>query len=164
MKMYRDAAQWFVKKDLPMSPRKRNIVTGTVVLVALLTLAWMILTFSAARCGFFRPKGVRVVFRSERADGLSEGSPVFFKGVEVGKITRVRRMEDNEHVLIEGELDNHPPLPQNLQGDIKAQSSLSSSCEVDLTTRGPATGTLAAARTFPFNTLAIRSCRLNSAS
>lgn len=125
-----------------MSPRKRNIVTGIVVLLALATLTWMVLTFSGGAMRIFKPKGVPVVFRCDRADGLSEGSPVFFKGVEVGRITDVRRLEDNQTVLIEGELDNHPPLPQNLQGDIRAQSSLSSSCEVDLTTQGPATGTL----------------------
>ena len=127
-----------------MTPRKRNIVTGVIVLTALAMLMWMVLTFSGGAMRMFRPRGTHVVFKCDRADGLSEGSPVFFKGVEIGKVTAVIRMPDNEHVIIDGELENRPPLPQNLAGEIKAQSSLGSSTEIDLTTRGVAKGAMTA--------------------
>src|SRR5579872_1475849 len=102
-----------------MPPRKRNIVTGTVVLSALAMLVWMILTFSGGAMRIFKARGTPVVFLCDRADGLSDGSPVLFKGVQIGKVTRVTRLSDNEHVSIEGELENHPPLPQNLIGQIR---------------------------------------------
>jgi phospholipid/cholesterol/gamma-HCH transport system substrate-binding protein len=127
-----------------MPPRKRNIVTGAVVLSALGMLVWMILTFSGGAMRIFKARGTPVGFLCDRADGLSDGSPVFFKGVQVGKVTRVTRMPDNVNVSIEGELENHPPLPQNLIGQIRAQSQLGTSSEIDLTTDGPAAGTLVA--------------------
>ena len=125
-----------------MTARKRNIITGAVVLGALGILAWMILSFSGRAMGLFKAKGTPVVFLADRADGLYEGSPVFFKGVEVGKVTGVRREGDNLHVQITGEIDNNPPLPGNLTGNIKAQSSLGSSTQIDMRVDGPPTGQL----------------------
>ena len=74
-----------------MSPRKRNAVTGIVVLGAMAVLLWMILTFSGRMMGLFTPKGTPVVFNSDRADGLSDGSPVNYNGYQVGTVTKVTR-------------------------------------------------------------------------
>ena len=123
-----------------MTPRKRNLITGAVVLAALATLVWMILTFSGRLMGLFKPKGTPVVFLSDRGDGLSEGSPVFYRGVQVGKVTGVRRSDDNIHVQINGEVDNHPPLPGNVIGLIKSQSQLSSSSQIELRLEGEPKG------------------------
>jgi len=127
-----------------MSPNQRNVVTGAVVLFALGTLAWMVMTFSGQAMRLFKPKATPVAFVSDRADGLDDGSPVLFHGVQVGKVSGVRRASDNIHIQIDGEIDNTPPLPSNLEGQIKAQSQLGSASQIDLQVDGAPTGQLAA--------------------
>ena len=126
-----------------MTPRKRNAITGIVVLGAMMVLLWMILTFSGRMMGLFKPKGTVVIFNSDRADGLSDGSPVLYNGVQVGKVRSVSRVGDNMHVRIEGEIENNPPLPANLVGQIKPVSQLGNSSQIDLRLKGPPTGQLA---------------------
>jgi phospholipid/cholesterol/gamma-HCH transport system substrate-binding protein len=131
-----------MERDIAMTPRKRNIITGAVVLGALGVLAWMILSFSGQAMGIFKAKGVPVVFLADRADGLYEGSPVFFKGVSIGRVTGLERLKDNETVRIEGDVQNTPPLPANLIGDIKASSSLGTSTQIDIRLDGKPKGQL----------------------
>ena len=126
-----------------MSPRNRNLITGLVVLIALGVLTWMVLTFSGRAAGLLKPKGTPIVFLSERGDGLNDGSPVLYRGVQVGKVTGVRRTDDNTHVRISAEVDNRPPLPHNLSGQIRAQSALGSSSQVELELKGAPQGQLA---------------------
>lgn len=123
---------------------KRNVITGAVVLSALAILVWMILTFSGRLMGIFKPRGTPVSFISSRGDGLSNGSPVLYQGVQVGKVIDVQRSEDNVHVKIIGEIDNTPPLPHNLTGQIKYQSQLGSASQIELRVNGTPSGTLAA--------------------
>jgi phospholipid/cholesterol/gamma-HCH transport system substrate-binding protein len=132
-----------------MTPRRRNLITGAVVLGALATLTWMILTFSGRMMGIFKSPGTRVEFKSDRADGLSDGSPVLYAGVPVGKVTRVRRLSDNMHLEIEGEIDNNPPLPKNLIGEIRSQSALGSSSMVSLELKGAPKGILSEGDSIP---------------
>lgn len=115
-----------------MSPYKRNVVTGIVVTGALATLVWMMLTFSGRIMQIFKPPGVPVVFLSTRGDGLSDGSPVLFNGVRVGKVTSVAREADNLHVRVGGEIENVPPLPGNLSGKIVRTSYLGSGSQIEL--------------------------------
>lgn len=126
-----------------MAPTKRNLVTGLVVLGALLTLVWMVLTFSGRAMRLLKPKGEIISFISDRADGLSDGSPVFYKGVEVGRATGVTLLDDNVHIRISAEVQNNPPLPANLTGSIRNQSQLGTSCLIDLRANGEPTGKLA---------------------
>lgn len=126
-----------------MSSRTRNLITGVVVLVALVVLAWMILTFSGRAMGIFKPKGTPVTFIADRSDGLADGSPVYYRGVQIGKVLSVVRNADNIHVRIAAEVDNHPPLPSNLAGQIKAQSALGNSSEIELSVMGAPRGQLA---------------------
>jgi phospholipid/cholesterol/gamma-HCH transport system substrate-binding protein len=56
---------------------------------------------------------------SERADGLSDGSPVLYRGVIVGQVTGVTRDPDQKHVYIKIMVDAAPPLPANLDGAIR---------------------------------------------
>src|ERR1700709_2434128 len=112
-----------------MNARRRNIVTGVVVLTALLTLGWMILQFSGKMMGIFKLHETTVSFISDRGDGLSEGSPVLFRGVQVGKVNTVRLADDNVHIDITGEIHSRPALPANMIGDIKAQSQLGSAAQ-----------------------------------
>ncbi|HZL35369.1 MAG TPA: MlaD family protein [Tepidisphaeraceae bacterium] len=125
-----------------MAPRTRNLITGVVVLFSMLVLAWMILEFSGRAMGFFKPKGTPVVLISDRADGLADGSAVFYRGVQVGKVTSVRRTPDNTHVRIDAQVDNRPPLPRNLKGEIRSQSALGNSSDIELTLAGQPEGQL----------------------
>ncbi|MDB5305753.1 MAG: Mammalian cell entry related domain protein [Phycisphaerales bacterium] len=125
-----------------MSSRKRNIITGAVVLFALGALAWMTMQFTGRAMAIFKPRGMPIVFSSNRGDGLSDGSPVLYRGVQVGKVTAVRRMPDNEHVRVDAEVNDDPPLPRNISGEIRTQSQLSSSSQINLEVVGQPQGRL----------------------
>jgi phospholipid/cholesterol/gamma-HCH transport system substrate-binding protein len=127
-----------------MSPAKRNLITGIVVLGAIGTLLWMILTFSGRAMGIFQATGMKIAFTCDRADGLSDGSPVFYAGIEVGKVTSVRLENDGVHVLIDGEIYHGVPLPKNVVGEIKSQSSLGTSTQISLRLNGKPEGLLTA--------------------
>jgi phospholipid/cholesterol/gamma-HCH transport system substrate-binding protein len=115
-----------------MSPQKRNVIVGFTVMVGLLALAWMLLTFSATAVSLFHRSGLEVTLTSERADGLSPGSIVYYRGVSVGRVSYVSRLADNEHVEIGLDLDQKPPLPRNLIGLIRTNSALGSNAAVTL--------------------------------
>jgi phospholipid/cholesterol/gamma-HCH transport system substrate-binding protein len=125
-----------------MSSRKRNVITGLVVLIALGALMWMVMQFTGQAMALFKPRGMPVVFSSNRGDGLSDGSPVLYRGVQVGKVISVRRLPDNEHVRIDAEVNDTPPLPHNLRGEIRTQSQLSSSSQINLEVSGQPQGAL----------------------
>ncbi len=138
-----------------MSPFKRNSIVGAVVLVALVMLAWMILQFANRAASFFLTTGMPITLTTSRADGVAEGSPVTYKGVNVGRVTGVRRVPNQggngEDILIDALIEADPPLPANLQGRIKQTSLLGASATIslepglDLPTTGPGgTGTASA--------------------
>jgi phospholipid/cholesterol/gamma-HCH transport system substrate-binding protein len=115
-----------------MSPQRRNVIVGVVVLLALGVLTWMLLMFSGGVASLFATSGMIVTLTSDRADGLSKGSIVSYRGVGCGHVITVNRTPDNEHVQIEMELDRQPPLPSNLTGIIRTSSALGSSSAIDL--------------------------------
>src|SRR5829696_8811914 len=77
-----------------LSPYRRNILVGVTVIGALVMLGWMILKFGDRPARLFGPDQMLVHFQADRADGLGEGSAVQFKGVDVGRISIVRRTPD----------------------------------------------------------------------
>jgi phospholipid/cholesterol/gamma-HCH transport system substrate-binding protein len=120
-----------------MSPYRRNFLVGTVVFVALCVLAWMIVRFGGSLGQPFAPANMPVVFVTDRADGLADGSPVLYRGVIVGKVATVRRNDDNLGVRIDAMLDDKPPLPENVRGSIRTQSFLGAAGAVSLELTGP---------------------------
>ena len=135
-----------------MSPYRRNIFVGITVLAALLALGWMMLKFGSEPAKLFQKGGqLEVHFFGDRADGLGEGSQVFYRGVPVGRITHLRRDPNEQDVLIDALIDDTPPLPENVEGIIKTQSLLSgqSSMSLELVGEKPAKaqGQLAAGQT-----------------
>lgn len=126
-----------------MAPYQRNIITGLVVAFAMGTLIWMFMAFSGSAMSIFKPPSIKVKFLSSRADGLSDGSPVLYRGVEVGTVDAVTRLSDKLTILIQGHIDNHPPLPANLRGIINRQSALGAAAEIDLDDDGSPIGELA---------------------
>jgi phospholipid/cholesterol/gamma-HCH transport system substrate-binding protein len=116
-----------------MSAYRRNIVVGITVLTSLLVLGWMLLKFGSAPAKLFH-NGLQleVHFVADRSDGLAEGSQVLYRGVPVGRITHLRRDENQQDILIDAEIDDTPPLPGNLHGLIRTQSLLSGSASMSL--------------------------------
>jgi phospholipid/cholesterol/gamma-HCH transport system substrate-binding protein len=116
-----------------MSPYRRNLAVGITVLTSLLVLGWMLLKFGSAPAKLFH-NGVQleIHFVADRADGLAEGSQVLYRGVPVGRITHLRRDENQQDILIDAIVDNTPPLPANLEGHIRTQSLLSGSASMSL--------------------------------
>src|SRR5688500_10800492 len=128
-----------------MSPYRRNILVGVVVLGALGFLGWMILKFGDRPAQLFAKPSMPITFVGSRADGVGEGSPILYQGVNVGRITTVRRTTMTE-VRMEGQVDTEPPLPANVEGRIIAQSLLGAGSAISLDITGPR---IAAAQTQP---------------
>ena len=70
-----------------MSPYRRNVMVGATALGALLALGWMMLKFAGLPVSIFLTSRIPVHFDTTRADGLSEGSSVTYRGVSVGQVT-----------------------------------------------------------------------------
>src|ERR1700691_5984519 len=135
-----------------MPPYRRNILLGITVLGAVTIFAWMILKFSTKTAEIFGPPQMPLQFVSTRADGLSEGSGVYYLGVNVGRVTSIVRSQDGRGVTIHAEVDREPPLPGNVHADI-TQSNLiggASNIYLELDAKEPA-GALIAASTVQAN-------------
>jgi phospholipid/cholesterol/gamma-HCH transport system substrate-binding protein len=113
-----------------MSPNKRNVFVGAVVLGAMVALGWMILKFANQAANFFLAQGSPVVIKAERADGIAEGSAVLYRGIQVGRVRGVRRSPDEERITIDALIDANPPLPGNLSGLIKQTSLLGGTSQI----------------------------------
>src|SRR5438874_1084632 len=106
-----------------MSPSRRNILVGVTVLASLAALGWMLLKFGSAPAKLFtKGNQLPVHFISDRADGLTEGSQIFYRGVPVGRVTKMRRDENQQDVIIDAMIDDTPPLPSNVVGAIRTRS------------------------------------------
>ena len=73
-----------------MSAYQRNVLVGIVVLVGLAMLGWMVLQFANKAATFFLTSGTRITLNTPRAEGIADGSPVTYRGVNVGRVTGVR--------------------------------------------------------------------------
>ena len=114
-----------------MSPNKRNLMVGVVVLAGLGVLAWMILKFANRAATFFLTQGTNVVVVADRADGLSEGSAVYYRGVNVGRVLGVS-LGENQTVQIRAIIEPNRPVPANVEGIIRTGNLLSASASIFL--------------------------------
>lgn len=103
-----------------MATFRKNLAVGVTVLGALGLLAAMILIFGDAPVRFFQRAQVEIYFTADTAEGLSNGSPILFRGVNVGKVTRIDRTTDQTGVRITGKIDTAPPLPANVVGTTRS--------------------------------------------
>jgi len=104
-----------------MTPYRRNIVVGATMLGALIILGWMIIQFGEVPAQWFAPPMMPIKIITERADGIAEGSAIGYRGVAVGRVTKVTMGEDLIHVNIDAQVDQAQPLPRNVEGVIKSQ-------------------------------------------
>jgi len=104
-----------------MSPHKKNIMVGVTILTAVILLGWMILRFSDVPLRAFQKPQIPVELYASGADGISEGSAVYYLGVGVGRVTSIRLNPDKRSVIIDAIVDQVPPLPENVEGIIRTQ-------------------------------------------
>ncbi len=120
-------------------------MVGLSVLFALVALGWMILKFGGKVATPFAPEQYRVSFVTDRADGLADGSPISYRGVDVGRVTRVQLSADQRQVQVTALLNKVPELPANVRGIIRQQSLLGTGAGISLELTSPTPeGTLAA--------------------
>jgi phospholipid/cholesterol/gamma-HCH transport system substrate-binding protein len=123
-----------------MSPYKRNWFVGGTVLLALTTLGFLIILFGGSLGSLFAGEKIRVSFRTDRADGISDGSAIKYLGQTVGNVSRVQLILDKtpNYVIIDAELEKAFALPKNLLANIKIPNLLGAGAIIDLTV--PPTG------------------------
>jgi phospholipid/cholesterol/gamma-HCH transport system substrate-binding protein len=119
-----------------MSTYRRNILVGFTVMGALVILGWMILTFAGRSLALLVKPSLPVTFISDRADGLSEGSAITYRGVQVGHVTRTRRLENQTQVAVDASMDPTPPLPANVNAIIHSQGILGGTSSIVLELHG----------------------------
>ncbi len=102
-----------------MTERKRNVLVGATVLVAVIILGGMILIFQELPA-FMRP-GYQVKFTSYNTGGLRIGSDVTMVGLRIGRISEIEIAAGNarEGVTIIATIDRKIDIP----GDINAYIS-----------------------------------------
>ena len=91
------------------------------MLGALVILGWMIIQFGEVPAQWFAPPMMPITIVTERADGIAEGSTISYRGVGVGRVTKVRMGEDLIHVQMDAQVDQRQPLPANVEGVIRSQ-------------------------------------------
>jgi len=102
-----------------MSAFKKNLMVGITVLIALILLGWMILRFSDAPFRLFAKAQMPISLEAPSADGVSEGTSIYYLGVSVGRVTKIDRSQDLRSVWMEALID--PPVPANVEGRIRTQ-------------------------------------------
>jgi len=116
-----------------MNVYRRNVLVGLVVLGSMFVLGWMMLRFAGKTARAFTDPQVSVRFITSRADGLGDGSPIYFRGVEVGRVSKVQLDPINPlQIQVKGFIEVKPVLPGNVEGVIKSQSALGSASAIHL--------------------------------
>jgi len=104
-----------------MSPFRKNLAVGLTVLAGAILRGVMLLKFGPAPARCFRPKRIAIELIVDRADGISVGSSVTYRGVSVGNVTAIRRSTDQIQVIIDALVDAKLPPPGNVVGRIRSQ-------------------------------------------
>jgi phospholipid/cholesterol/gamma-HCH transport system substrate-binding protein len=113
-------------------------MVGVTVMAALAILAWMILKFGGSVARPFAPPSIPVTFITERADGVADGSPISYLGVENGHVTNVEiDQQSRQRVFIHAVVNSDPAPPKNVRGVIKTTSLLGAGAGISLITDGP---------------------------
>ncbi|MBC7782227.1 MAG: MCE family protein [Burkholderiales bacterium] len=115
-----------------MSTYRRNVAVGATVLIALAILGWMIIRFGGQIATPFAAKTMVVSFITNRADGVSDGSAVMFRGISVGRVIKVRRDANLKDIWFDAEIEVAPPLPGDITANIRQASLLGSGSRIEL--------------------------------
>src|SRR5438874_1907003 len=123
-----------------MTAYRKNIMVGVIMIGALVILGWMIIQFGGASISMFVEKQIPVHLLADRAEGVSDGSAITFRGVVVGRVTLARLSDDQKQVVIDALINSHPVLPQNVVGVIRFVGLVGGVASITLETSGPSTG------------------------
>lgn len=116
-----------------VSTYRKNIFVGLVAIAAIGVLGWMIIRFGDAPVWWLRSSQLHIRMVAERADGVGEGSSIMYRGIGVGRITRIQRSPtDPRLILMVAALDPAPPLPGNIEGRIERTSPLGNAASISL--------------------------------
>jgi phospholipid/cholesterol/gamma-HCH transport system substrate-binding protein len=118
-----------------MSAYRRNLLVGITVLGAFAVLGWMILQFGGRLAAPFAAAQIHVRLVADHADGLSDGSPVLYRGVTTGRVDRVY-LHDQSLVYVDISVDQNPPLPSNLTATIRPNGLIGGGSSVVLSVLG----------------------------
>ncbi len=102
------------------------------MLIALVMLGWMILRFGGKIAQPFAGEMMKVQFLTDRADGVNDGSGVYYRGVNVGRVIKVTRDPNLVDIVIDAELEVSPPLPGGVSARIRQASLLGSGSRLEL--------------------------------
>ncbi len=104
-----------------MASYRKNVAVGATMLVALGMLGFMTLLFGEAPIRLFRAAQTPLIFKADAADGISNGSPIFYLGVNVGQVRRVELPTDGSPgVVIHGTVRSNTPVPGNVRGVVRS--------------------------------------------
>lgn len=118
-----------------MGPYKRNWFVGGTVLLSLITLAFLIIMFGGSLGSIFAGEKFHVTFKTDRADGLSEGSAIRYLGQNVGTVKHVVLVLDKQpnYVIIAAEIDKKIQLRRDMLATIRVPGVLGSASIIEFT-------------------------------
>jgi phospholipid/cholesterol/gamma-HCH transport system substrate-binding protein len=105
-----------------MTSYRKNILVGVTMIVALAFLGLMILLFGEAPVRLVRASQTKLLFLADTAEGISNGSPIYYLGVNVGQVTAVELPADRAQpgVTIRGVIRSRATLPGNVEAVIRS--------------------------------------------
>jgi phospholipid/cholesterol/gamma-HCH transport system substrate-binding protein len=103
-----------------MASYRKNIAVGVTMIAALTLLGLMILLFGEAPIRLFRPAQTKIHFLAESAEGITNGSPILYLGVNVGQVRSLELRPDQAGVTINGTIEHNRPIPSNIEGVIRS--------------------------------------------
>lgn len=121
-----------------MSAYKKNLMVGFTVLGSLILLGVMILKFGDAPARLFIEPQFTIRIIADRADGINAGSPVLYRGVNVGRVSAVTIAENQRNIIIDANIDRKWPIPGNVTATIRTQGLIGSGAVLVLDTHDPA--------------------------
>ncbi len=107
------------------------------MLAALGMLGWMILRFGGMIAQPFAGQMIKVRFLADRADGVSDGSGVYYLGVNVGRVVKVTLGDNLEDIWFDAEIEASRALPAGMTARIRQASLLGSGSRIELMLPSP---------------------------
>lgn len=115
-----------------MTSHRKNILVGLTVLGAFVVLGWMIVQFGGRLGSLTAGKTYPVLVTAPRASGLSEGAPVQYLGLPVGRVERILLNKSRTGFNVELRINQGSNLPANLTATIRSVNPISGASAVVL--------------------------------
>src|SRR4029078_1050393 len=103
-----------------MASYRKNIAVGATMIGALALLGLMILLFGEAPVRLFKPRQLQIKFLAESGEGLVNGSPILYLGVNIGQVKSVELPNNEPGVIIFGQVESKRVIPGNVEAVIRS--------------------------------------------